>query len=341
LTPPKRTIGAAPSGFLYPSVSPDGKRIVFISSQIEWDIVEVSIPDAALRTLISGGVTVSPDWSPSGTHFVYAKRNGSDAGIEDRQAGIEGFSRRLIDVTGVVEAAWSPDGSRLAFYSESKAISQLNIANASGSGAVLLDSTRLGTLRGLSWSPDGQWISYLRSVPGKEDLMKVRATPGATPEVVPNAEPRPWEFSMTRWAADGKWIAYPVANGIDLITPDGTSTRKLSLRRFLAYNFSKDGSELYGIFQNATGRETNGNTAQWQLFSVGVKTGAETFLTPIEFPTSVAAIYGFSIHPDGRRFLTSIDKFPLDIWMVEGFNESQSRKMIDRIKSLFGLAGAT
>ena len=49
--------------------------------------------------------------------------------------------------------------------------------------------------------------------------MKVRATPGATPEVVSNAEPRPWEFSMTRWAPDGKWIAYPVANGIDLITP--------------------------------------------------------------------------------------------------------------------------
>jgi hypothetical protein len=115
---------------------------------------------------------------------------------------------------------------------------------------------------------------------------------------------------VTRWAADGKWIAYPVANGIDLITPDGTSTRKLSSRRFLAYSFSKDGSELYGIFQNATGRETNGNTAQWQLFSVDVKTGAERLLTPIEFPASVGAIHGFSIHPDGKRFLTSIDKFP-------------------------------
>jgi Tol biopolymer transport system component len=150
----------------------------------------------------------------------------------------------LIDVTGVVEAAWSPDGSRLAFSSEAKAISRLNIANASGSGVILLDSTRLGTLRGLSWSPDGQWISYLRSVPGKEDLVRVRATPGATPEVVPNAESRPWEFSMTRWAADGKWIAYPVSNGIDLITPDGTSTHKLSPRKFLAYNFSKDGGYL-------------------------------------------------------------------------------------------------
>ena len=96
------------------------------------------------------------------------------------------------------------------------------------------------------------------------------------------------------------------------------------------------------FFQNATGRETNGNTAQWQLFfSERQDRPHKNFLTPIEFPASVAAIYGFSIHPDGRRFLTSIDKFPLDIWMLEGFNESRSGKMIDRIKSLFGLAGAT
>ena len=72
-----------------------------------------------------------------------------------------------------------------------------------------------------------------------------------------------------------------------------------------------------------------------------VKTGAERLLTPIEFPASVGAIHGFSIHPDGKRFLTSIDKFPLDIWMLEGFNESQSRTMMDRIRGLFGLAGAT
>ena len=79
----------------------------------------------------------------------------------------------------------------------------------------------------------------------------------------------------------------------------------------------------------------------WHLFSVDVMTGAETFLAPIEFPASVGGIFGLSIHPDGKHFLTSIYKFPLDIWMLEGFNELHSRPTIDRIKSLLGLAGPT
>jgi len=185
----------------------------------------------------------------------------------DRQAGGEGFSRRLFDGIGINEPVWPPDGSRLAFYQESDALSKLSIASASGSGVVLLDSTHAGTLRGVSWSPDGQWISCLRSVPGRQDLMKVRAAPGATPETVSNAEPHPVDFSETRWAPNGNWIAFPSANGIDLITPDGKSRRTLSSLPFRAYAFSRDGKEVYGILQNASGRAIDGHTAQWQLHS--------------------------------------------------------------------------
>jgi len=33
---------------------------------------------------------------------------------------------------------------------------------------------------------------------------------------------------------------------------------------------------------------------------------------------SANTIAGFSLHPDGKRFLTSIAKEPYDIWMLEG-----------------------
>ena len=62
----------------------------------------------------------------------------------------------------------------------------------------------------------------------------------------------------------GGWIAYPAASGIDMISPDGTLVGHLTSRKFQAFNFSKDGSCLYGIFQNTTG-----TGAQWQLFSGG------------------------------------------------------------------------
>jgi Tol biopolymer transport system component len=41
----------------------------------------------------------------------------------------------------------------------------------------------------MSWSPDGQWISYVREITGKQDLVKVRTTPRSAPEIVADAKP--------------------------------------------------------------------------------------------------------------------------------------------------------
>ena len=45
----------------------------------------------------------------------------------------------------------------------------------------------------------------------------------------------------------------------------------LSSRRFMVYDFSKDGRRVYGIFHNATDPNR-----EWQLYEVSVTTGAET-----------------------------------------------------------------
>ena len=321
----RRTIGVGATGFVSPSVSADGKRIAYQTGQFGWDVLEISIPNGELRTLVAGGISMTPDWAPSGTHFIFSIPTGEGAGIVDQQAGGEGFSRRLGDAKGR-DPQWSPDGGRFVFYREVDRIGRLMLANAAGGGAVLLDSIQSGTLGGMAWSPDGQWISYLREIAGKQDLVKVRATPGAAREIVANAKPQPWLDSMPRWSPAGDWIAYPAADGIDLISPDGKSTRKLTSRKFPAYGFSKDGSQFYGVFQNTTG-----NGAQWQLYSVNVKSGAEKFLAPIDLPASVDRIAGFSIHPDGKRFLTSVAKFPFDIWMLEGFEQPEPKSFLDRL----------
>ena len=242
-----------------PSVSPEGKRIAYAAGQFGWDILEISIPNGEVRTLVSGGIARTPDLAPSGTHFIYSIPTGEGVGFMDRQAGVDAFSRRLGDVRGN-DPQWSPDGERFVFYREADRVGSLMLANAAGGGTVLLDSVPSGTLNGMSWSPDGQWICYLRELAGKQDLVKVRVTPGSAPEIVANARPQTWVDSMPRWSPAGDWIAYPAANGIDFISPDGKSARNLTSRKFLAYGFSKDGSQFYGIFQNTTG-----NGAQWEL----------------------------------------------------------------------------
>ena len=74
---------------------------------------------------------------------------------------------------------------------------------------------------------------------------------------------------------------------------------------------------------------TAGAGAQWQLYSLNVKTGAEKLLAPVDLPASANDMAGFSLHPEGKRFLTSIAKWPYDIWMLEGFD--QHKTWLDRL----------
>src|ERR1035438_6563465 len=132
-----------------------------------------------------------------------------------------------------------------------------------------------------------------------------------------------WQYSSHTDRAN--WIAYQSPEGISMISPDGNTVRILTGRKLSGFAFSKDGNRSYGIFRNRTGEG-----AQWQLYSIDVKTGAEKMLAPIDLPASAGNILGFSLHPDGKRFLTSVSKWPFDIWMLEGWDQPQ-KTWLDRL----------
>jgi WD40 repeat protein len=130
---------------------------------------------------------------------------------------------------------------------------------------------------------------------------------------------------MIEWSPAGDGIVYPSAEGMSMISPNGNAVRKLTDRTLLAFAFSRDGAQLYGIVRN-----TAGEGAQWQLYSIDVKTGAGKMLAPLDLPASTNEISGFSVHPDGKRFLTSIAKWPYDIWMLEGWDQPAQKTWLDR-----------
>ncbi len=305
----RHTLYSATNRLRDPSVSPGGHGIAYCSGEIAWDVVEVSLSGGAVHTLVGGGgINNRPDWAPSGTHFLFAAQNSARLAIIDRDASGSGFSRRLVDAGFPWAPRWSPDGLRF-IYADYGFPNKLMLANASGGQAVLLDQAV--QVWGGAWSPDGQWIGYLRGERGALRLAKIRATTGAKPTILGDNEF--WRDSP-QWSPAGDWILCPAVDGVYLISPDGKSIRNLTARRFSVYNFSKDGSQVYGIFQNTTGVG-----AEWQLYSVNVQTGAERFLTAVDFPPSTTGLAGFSIHPDGKRALTSIFKPQSQIWMLEGF----------------------
>jgi hypothetical protein len=323
----EQTVFVSPQLVLDTSGSSDGKRIAYTTGSVEWDVLEVSLSNGALHTMLAGGgLSLFPDWAPSGTHYlVYTDRSGS-FNIEDITPG--GFSRRLIAPPeadlGAVMPRWSPDGNRLMFGSVSADLkAKLMVANAAGGGAITVMDLPPNQPMQRSWSPDGQWL--VAATTGKtQELVKIKPTSGATPIPIPNAKPFPGSYDSAEWSPAGDWILYP-ADGMYLVSPEGENAHKLTSHRFSASAFSKDGRTVYGIFRN-----TMGEGPEWLLYSVDVKTGAEKIIGPVDLPGSTNAVAGFSIHPDGKRALISIAKWPFDIWMLEGFNQ-QPRNWLERI----------
>jgi eukaryotic-like serine/threonine-protein kinase len=300
-----------------PSVSPDGRKIAYSAGHYEWNIVEIGLTDGAVHMLIeNGGTSVSPDWAPSGTHFLFS----TNGAVMDQEVSGSQFSRRLIDTSyDTGSARWSPDGARFVFV-DNGMTNKLMLANTSGGHATVLDQA--DRMRGVAWSPDGRWISYTRMNGGQWKLAKIRALPGAAPVILADAE----GVNGTAWSPAADWILYRAGNSLDLISPDGKSTRKLSSRRFMVYNFSKGDGQVYGIFHNTTGTGT-----EWQLYEVNVGTGAEKLLSALDLPASTGRLGAFSIHPDGKRALTSVAKWPYQIWMLEGFERPRAKNWFTRL----------
>ena len=321
----RRVLYSSPEPLIGLSVSPDGKRIAYYTGDTAWDVIEVSLQDGAVRTLISdGGVSWWPDWAPSGTHFLFSSPIGLPRpSVQDRSANGDGFSRRIIESDGS-SPRWSPDGTQFV-YVEGDAGRKLMLSNASGSRTIALDDQGVN-MQAPSWSPDGQWIAYMGTQAGKYDLAKIRAAPGSSPVTLSSQIITGVSYPMTQWSPAGDAILYRDPDGLLLISPSGGMPRRLSSRRLAAFTFSKDGRAVLGIFHN-----TGGDGDEWQLYSIDAKSGAEKLIAPVDLPASADSVAGFSLHPDGKRVLTSIAKWPYDIWMMEGFDQPASKSLVDRL----------
>lgn len=322
-----RTFYASAYSVLNPAVSPDGRRIAFMGGDSTWELVEVQIPTGRVRTMPSaGGVSWWPAWAPSGTHYAFVSERLDRPAVRDANSESAGaFSRVLAEVDdagSLAHVRWAPDGNRFTFTVNRQQGAVLMIANASGSPPQPVD-TAAETSRAGVWSPDGQWLVYQRRIGADEQLVKVRPGSRSQPEILkawPAANAVGAARTPVDWSSDGRWIlAVRSQPGFFLISPDGVVERQLSSRGGsgrVAIGFARDARSLIYLEQN-----TGGEGAPWRLWSIDVTTGDERLVADVSLPPTAGDVAGFSLHPDGTRFLTSIANWPFDIWMLEGFDE--------------------
>ena len=195
------------------------------------------------------------------------------------------------------------------------------IANASGRMLPLDPQASGDSLRG-TWTRDGQVI-YERTVDGQRtEVARIRPGSTAAPEVLatyPLGDAR--RRQPLAVSPDQNWILARSVGAkpqVFLVAPDFSRERALPSERLnlSSIGFSKDGRDVLSISLNTTG-----DGADWQLWAVDVGTGRERLVARIDLPDAIQQVTGFSLHPDGKRILTSTLSSPADIWMLKGFDK--------------------
>lgn len=194
--------------------SPDGRYFALIANS---DVFLVDIEGNYRQLTNTSGEERNIAFSPDGKWLVYAALRNHKWGIygidlsEDQQSGRMGLSHQEIplivsDVSNVLDPKFSPDGSKLAFWSDRREVKVLNLAN--GEITTLYRETDYNSDyfdKGgdFSWSPTSKDLLVpWRSVDGSV-LNRVAVVPadGSAPlqpllAMVPN-------FYGGFWSADG------------------------------------------------------------------------------------------------------------------------------------------
>lgn len=195
-----------PAGDMYPTGSPDGRYIAFLSNRgNRWSIWRMN-PDGsnAIELVRTDGENHAPQFSPDGRWVFYSADTGGRQVIW--KISIDGGAAVKINDQEMHSLSVSPDGKLAAYYHrppEFNAPMQVQIASTEN-GAVVQTLPVLGDGSKLTFSPDGKSIDYIETRAGVSNLMRMPLDGGKPRQLTD------WKSDLTFWFAwspDGKQLA--------------------------------------------------------------------------------------------------------------------------------------
>ena len=317
-----RLLADPDAGQTTPSVSPDGKRLLFSKVATDRDIVELPLDGSAPRTLLATSLPeFSPTWSPSGDQFAYVtRRNGGDElWVRSTQGNFDRpvvTAKEFPTLEALLTPVFSPDGSRIAYTAVLAGVGagggrrrSLAISPAGGGAPTIIADGYAP-----SWSPDGRKIAFLWVKPdGTLPIATVSVGSDRTPHELAGV----LGLNAPEWSPSGKWIAISTFMGVTLASPDGKDMRTLPGFNTSALAWSKDSKTIYGLSYNADPPA---------LKSLDVATGAVRTIAEyhLGFQPSPLVETGYtgsiriSMAPDGKSVAVGTATSQADLWILDG-----------------------
>jgi Tol biopolymer transport system component len=237
-----------------PSVSLDGKTIIYSVQRIESSLWNVSLaansdpvgPPAAFVTDTSQRNNL-PRFSPDGKKIALSRwRPGNSSDIWVADADGKNLTQVTQNQGTDSQANWLPSGDKIAFLSDhnSKHLTLKTISLTTGKEeelADLGDDVQFATL-----SPDGQRVASNLIQNGVMNIWVANLESGERKQLTFDNE----TAAFPCWSPDGKWIAYEMKRGHDdymmLIPSSGGEPKQLTNDKGKSWpnSFSPDGDKI-------------------------------------------------------------------------------------------------
>jgi TolB protein len=226
----------------YPSLSPDGHRVLYSAFRQAnvFEIYSYDLEDGSVDRLTNrSGVLTAPEYSPDGQKIVYTRWTANSDKYQIIIMESNGNNPNNIPQLEGWDPTWSPDGKQILFASDRKGSIQLFAIKENGKG--LHQISDLPSLRGRSdWSPDGGSIVTYFGESWQRELYIMNADGSNVRQLTPNGG----NSQGPSFSPDGKWVAFTAyfdkygdIHGCEIyvIRTDGTDLRRLTNNDYCDY----------------------------------------------------------------------------------------------------------